>query len=106
MHDQRDAAGFLQRLRKRHHTHNQDNTRPVDRFICAFSINTAKFSHQQAGDNRRDRVGNFIGQHQRHHQYQAENGVRRLAVRRRGFADLDRHIQHHKVAAFLPQQAD
>ncbi len=74
--------------------------------LCAFSINTAKFSHQQQqaiiaatglGISSATSAPPSVPQ---------KNGASGApAVRRRGFADLDRHIQHHKVAPFLPQQA-
>ena len=76
----------------------------MDSFIGALGVNTAEFTHQQAGNDGRYRVRNFVSQHQRDHQHQTENRVRRLAVRRRGVVDLDGHIQHHKVTAPLSQQ--
>ena len=73
-------------------------------FIGAFGVNTAEFPHQQAGNDRRYGVRNFVSQHQRDHQHQTENCVRRLAVRRRGVINLNGHIQHHKVTTPLSQQ--
>ena len=76
----------------------------MDGFIGAFRVDAAEFTHQQAGNDGRYRVRYFVSQHQRHHQHQTENGVRRLAVRRRGVIDLNGHIQHHEVPPPLGQQ--
>ena len=78
----------------------------MDRLVGAFGVDTAEFAHQQTGDDRGDGVGDFIRQHQGHHQDQTENRVRSLAVGRRSVIDLNRHIEHHEIPAALRQQGN
>ena len=78
----------------------------MDRFIGALHIDTAELAHQQTGDQRRDRVGDFVGQHHRHHQRQAKQRVRRLRDGRRHFVHLGRQVEHDKVVGFGLQLTD
>ena len=78
----------------------------MDRLIGAFGVDAAEFAHQQAGDDRGNRVGNFISEHQGYHQHQTENRVRSLAVCRRSVIHFNRHIEHHEITPTLRQQGN
>ncbi|MNI69177.1 hypothetical protein D3C73_1249110 [compost metagenome] len=78
----------------------------MNRLISAFHVDAAELAHQQAGNQRGDRVRDFIGQHHRHHQRQAEQGVRCLSDGRRHLVNLGRQIEHDKIMGFRLQLAD
>ncbi|VTR48938.1 Uncharacterised protein [Serratia fonticola] len=44
----------------------------MDRLIGTFHIDTAKTPHQQASDQRGDRIRDLVGQHHSYHQRKAE----------------------------------